>query len=65
MLCKAGSKNAAVALEDSVWTNFFPTDETDTDALVELLTEAKASELLGGSENKQLLVQAERNKLEN
>lgn len=54
LLCKAGAKNAAVALEDSVWTNFFATDETDTDKLVELLTEATAEELLGGAKNKQL-----------
>ena len=53
-MCKAGTKNAAVALEDSVWTNFFATDETDTDKLVELLTESTADELLGGSKNKQL-----------
>ncbi|TAM07257.1 MAG: hypothetical protein EPN70_03535 [Paraburkholderia sp.] len=50
-----GQKNAAYALEDSVWTNFFPTDETDPEKLVELLTESKACELLGGSENKQLI----------
>ena len=36
-VCKPGTKNAAVALENSVWTNFFVTDETDTDKLVELL----------------------------
>lgn len=65
LVCKAGTKNAALALEDSVWTNFFPTEETDTDKLVELLTESKASELLGGRENKQLLALAEVNKLEN
>jgi hypothetical protein len=52
---KPGTKNAAYALEDSVWTNFFPTEETDVDKLVELLTESKASELLGGIENKQLV----------
>ncbi len=65
LVCKAGTKNAALALEDSVWTNFFPTDETDTDKLVELLTESKACELLGGCENKQLLALAELKKLEN
>jgi hypothetical protein len=54
LLCKAGAKNAAVALEDSVWTNFFATDETDPDKLVELLTESTADELLGGANNKQL-----------
>jgi len=52
---KPGTKNAAYALEDSVWTNFFPTEETDVDKLVELLTESKASELLGGMDNKQLV----------
>lgn len=55
MVCKAGAKNAALALEDSVWTNFFPTTETDLDKLVELLTESTAEELMGGSKNKQLL----------
>lgn len=56
MNCKTGAKNAAIALETAVWTNFFanPTDETDTDKLVEILTESKASELLGGRENLQL-----------
>lgn len=54
MLCKAGAKNAAVALEDAVWTNFFATEETDTDKLVELLTDSTADELLGGANNKQL-----------
>lgn len=51
---KPGDKNSATAMEDSVWTNFFPTHETDPEKLVELLTESRASELLGGTENKQL-----------
>jgi homogentisate 1,2-dioxygenase len=65
--CKAGMKNAVYAIEKSRWTNFFanPTDESDVDKLVEILTEAKACELLGGSKNPQLLAQAEREKLEN
>ena len=54
MTCTPGAKNAAVALEDSVWTNFFATEETDTDKLVEILTESKASDLLGGDTNQQL-----------
>ncbi len=54
MTCKPGAKNAALALEDSVWTNFFATDETDTDKLVGILTESKASDLLGGDTNQQL-----------
>ena len=65
LTCLPGTKNAAYALEDSVWTNFFPTTETDLEKLAELLTESKAEELLGGALNKQLLVQAELNKLEN
>lgn len=64
--CKAGTKNAALALEDAVWTNFLPNpdNETDTDKLVEVFTHSKASELLGGSENPQLIAQSEREKLE-
>lgn len=67
LVIKPGAKNAAVALEDSVWTNFFqnPTNETDIDKLVELLTESKASEILGGSQSRQVLMQAEFHKLEN
>lgn len=56
--CKPGMKNAVAAIEDSVWVNFFPTTETDPDALVEILTESKASELIGGSANKQLTANA-------
>lgn len=52
--CRPGMKNAVVALEDAAWINFFPTNETDPDKLVEILTESAASELLGGSQNKQL-----------
>lgn len=52
-MCNAGQKNAVHALEDAVWTNFFPTTETDLDRLVEQLTFSKASELLGGDENAQ------------
>lgn len=52
---KPGQKNAAYAIKDAVWTNFFPTDETDPDKLVELLTESKATELLGGPDNVQLI----------
>ena len=54
--CKAGMKNAVVALENSRWTNFMsnPENITDTDKLVEIFTESKASELSGGVDNKQL-----------
>lgn len=59
-----GMKNAAYALEDSVWTNFFPTEETNTDVLVELLTESKATDLIGGSTNKQLVANLSTERLE-
>ena len=64
---KPGTKNAALALEDAVWTNFLPNpdNETDTDKLVEVFTHSKACELLGGSQNPQLIAQREREKLEN
>lgn len=57
LTCKAGMKNAVVALEDSRWTNFFPNpdNETDTEKLAERLTTSKACELLGGCENQQLI----------
>lgn len=56
VIVSAGAKNAVTALEDSVWTNFLPnpTNETDHDKLVEMYTESKACELIGGSQNKQL-----------
>lgn len=53
--CRAGVKNAVVALTDVTWTNFFPTTETDVDKLVSVLTESTASELLGGENNAQFL----------
>jgi hypothetical protein len=55
MLCKAGTQNAAVALTDVVWTNFFATTETDPDKLVEIIAEATADEIMGGSKNIQML----------
>jgi hypothetical protein len=51
---KPGAKNVAFAIEESVWTNFFVTTETDVDKLVEILTESKATDLIGGSTNQQL-----------
>lgn len=62
MTVRPGGKNAAVALETAVWTNYFPTTETDPKRLVELLTECRHDELLGGSRNPQLLALAERQK---
>ena len=61
---KPGDKNSATALEESVWTNFFPTTETDPEKLVEMLTESKAADLLGGATNKQLAANEAAGKLE-
>lgn len=56
LLCKAGAKNAAVALEDTTWTNVFanPDDEQDTAVLVERYTFSTEADLLGGDTNQQL-----------
>lgn len=53
--CEPGTKNVVRALEDARWTNFYanPLNLTDPDQLVEQLYDAKADEMLGGSENRQ------------
>jgi hypothetical protein len=61
---KPGAKRAIYAVSHTVVTTIHPTDETDLDKLCEQLTESKSSELLGGSENKQMLAQKQR-ELEN
>lgn len=57
---KPGMKRACHALLTTTLTTIHVTDETDLEKLVELLTESKAGEMLGGSENKQLLAQKAR-----
>ena len=54
-LSKAGAKRAIVAITDCVLTTVHPTDETDLEKLVGLLTESTQAELLGGEKNRQLL----------
>ena len=53
---RPGQKNCVYAIEECVWTNFFanPDNERDSNKLVENLSESKATDLLGGSTNKQL-----------
>lgn len=53
---KPGQKNAVFAIEAAVWINFFPNpdNETDINVLAPRFTEAEASDLLGGSTNRQL-----------
>lgn len=50
-----GAKRMIVAFTECVLTTIHPTDETDPDKLVELLTESTSAQLLGGAENRQLL----------
>ena len=53
---KPGQKNAAVAMDTAVWTNFFPNpdNETDLEKLVTRLCESSLSDMLGGGTNRQL-----------
>jgi len=50
---KAFSQKAATALEETIFTTYHATTETDIDKLVELLTTGKANEILGAPMNKQ------------
>lgn len=52
---KAGAQRAIAAITECRVFTIHPTDETDPEKLVELLTHSKASELAGGAENRQLL----------
>lgn len=52
---KPGTKRAGFTHTDTYWTTVHATDETDLDKLVEELVEATSQQLLGGSENVQLL----------
>lgn len=54
LFSKPGLKRAGFALEDTVFITFHPTDETDPDKIIEQITESKASDLLGGTNNIQL-----------
>ncbi len=61
-ICKAGTQNAVVVLEDCVWTNFHPNPDNETDiaVLVQRYTEATVDQLLGGENNAQVLAAAQR-----
>jgi hypothetical protein len=60
---KPGAKRALTAITDTVMTTIHPTDETDLEKLCVRLTESTSAQLLGGSENRQLLM-AKRRELE-
>lgn len=55
IVSKPGTKRAIYAIEETIVTTIHPTDETDEEKLVALLTESTKDELLGGAQNKQLL----------
>ena len=54
---KPGAKRVGHAIEETIWTTFHPNpnNETNLEKLAEAIIESKHCELLGGSENKQLL----------
>lgn len=56
--CMPGTKNAVIALEDSRWSNVYPNpdDVTDEDVLAGRFVDVRAGELLGGRENRQMLL---------
>lgn len=54
-----GAKRAGFTHADTFWTTVHATDETDLDKLVIELTESTNQQLLGGDENRQLLINAE------
>lgn len=54
-ISKPGTKRVGYAHEETIWTTIHATETTDIDQLVEELTESTARELLGGSDNVQLL----------
>lgn len=53
----AGTKRVGYAIEETVWTTYHATTETDLDRIVQEISESTSSELLGGAENIQLLNQ--------
>lgn len=61
-MSQPGLKRIGRALEETVWITVHanPTDERDLDKLVPLLVEASNAELMGGRQNKQLLLQRAR-----
>lgn len=51
-----GAKRAGYAHEDTFWTTVHATTETNLDKLVTELTESKISELIGGPDNQQSII---------
>ncbi|MFM0501874.1 SET domain-containing protein-lysine N-methyltransferase [Paraburkholderia caffeinilytica] len=60
IVSKAGTKRVGYAIEETVWTTYHVTNETDVDKIIEEITESTNAELLGGAENVQLRIAADR-----
>lgn len=60
IVSKSGAKRVGYAVEETVWTTYHATNETDVDRLIEEITESTSAELLGGSQNVQMLAQRDR-----
>jgi hypothetical protein len=58
IVSKAGTKRVGYAIEETVWTTYHATNETDLDKLMIEITESTNAELIGGKDN----VQAAMNK---
>ena len=56
-ISKPGTKRVGYAIEETVWTTYHATVETDLDRIIEEISESMVSELLGGKDNIQLMNQ--------
>lgn len=54
LISKAGTKRVGYALEETVWTTYHVTNETDLDKIMIEITESTTAELIGGTDNVQL-----------
>jgi hypothetical protein len=55
IVSKAGAKRVGYAIEETVWTTYHATNETDLDKLMIEITESTTEELIGGCMNVQKL----------
>lgn len=53
LVSKAGTKRVGWALEETVWTTYHVTNETDLDKIMSEITESTNAELIGGADNVQ------------
>lgn len=60
IVSKAGTKRVGYAIEETVWTTYHATTETDLDKIMIEITESTNAELLGGEDNVQLRLNRQR-----